>query len=81
MLQNTIQAKKLLTEKSAGYMSARTAFREMKIMLKVVDLAVQRNWVAVPPRFTDHDCAVVSWCFFFFLGFSSCSFVYWLDYA
>lgn len=57
---NKLTAKKLLTEKSAGYMSARTAFREMKIMLKVVDLAVQRNWVAVPPRFSDHDCAVLA---------------------
>ncbi|KAJ3294465.1 mRNA 3'-end-processing protein rna14 [Blyttiomyces sp. JEL0837] len=55
---NKLTAKKLLGEKSAAYMTARTAYREMKNLMSLIDTS-QKNWVAVPPLWTDRDYAML----------------------
>ncbi|KAJ3154879.1 mRNA 3'-end-processing protein rna14 [Geranomyces michiganensis] len=57
----TFAAKKFLSEKSAGYMTARTAIRELKTLLDPIEKA-QKTWVAKPPSWTDKEVAILaSW--------------------
>ncbi|KAJ3416192.1 hexokinase A [Chytridiales sp. JEL 0842] len=51
---NKLTAKKLLSEKSAGYMSARSALRELKGITSMID-GVQRTWYAVPPTWSSKE--------------------------
>ncbi|KAJ3187558.1 mRNA 3'-end-processing protein rna14 [Irineochytrium annulatum] len=51
---NKLTAKKLLTERSAAYMTARTAYREMKNFISSID-AAQRTWVATPPTWDQKE--------------------------
>ncbi|KAJ3037678.1 mRNA 3'-end-processing protein rna14 [Rhizophlyctis rosea] len=48
------EAKKFLSEKSAGYMTARTAYKELKNLLDPID-KVQKTWVAKPPTWNEKD--------------------------
>ncbi|KAJ3140311.1 mRNA 3'-end-processing protein rna14 [Geranomyces variabilis] len=58
---NKLTAKKFLSEKSAGYMTARTAIRELKTLLDPIEKA-QKTWVAKPPTWTDKEVAMLaSW--------------------
>lgn len=49
------QAKKFLGEKSAAYMTARTALREMKALTD----GINRNVVPRPPQWTDKEISQV----------------------
>ncbi|KAJ3169317.1 mRNA 3'-end-processing protein rna14 [Geranomyces variabilis] len=58
---NKLTAKKFLSEKSAGYMTARTAIRELKTLLDPIEKA-QKSWLARPPTWTDKEVAMLaSW--------------------
>ncbi|KAJ3023707.1 mRNA 3'-end-processing protein rna14 [Thoreauomyces humboldtii] len=55
------EAKKFLSEKSAGYMTARTAIRELKALLDPIEKA-QKLWMARPPTWTDRELQMlVAW--------------------
>ncbi|KAJ3284935.1 mRNA 3'-end-processing protein rna14 [Borealophlyctis nickersoniae] len=51
---NKLTAKKFLSEKSAGYMTARTALRELKNLLDPID-KVQKTYSAKPPTWDQKD--------------------------
>ncbi|KAJ3213420.1 mRNA 3'-end-processing protein rna14 [Dinochytrium kinnereticum] len=51
---NKITAKKLLSEKSAIYMTARTAYRELKNRMSLID-AAQKTWSATSPLWTQKE--------------------------
>ncbi|KAJ3179227.1 mRNA 3'-end-processing protein rna14 [Gaertneriomyces sp. JEL0708] len=56
---NKLTAKKLLSEKSAGYMTARTALREVKSLLEPID-KLQKTWAAKPASWTDKEMQILS---------------------
>ncbi|KAI8848336.1 hypothetical protein BC829DRAFT_394221, partial [Chytridium lagenaria] len=51
---NKITAKKLLSEKSAIYMTARTAYRELKNRMASID-GMLKSWLATPPTWTQKE--------------------------
>ncbi|KAJ3105305.1 mRNA 3'-end-processing protein rna14 [Physocladia obscura] len=51
---NKLTAKKLLSERSAGYMTARTAFRELKIITAPID-AAQPTWLPSTTTWSETD--------------------------
>ncbi|KAI9336838.1 hypothetical protein DFJ73DRAFT_18216 [Zopfochytrium polystomum] len=55
---NKLTAKKLLSEKSSGYMTARTAYREMKNLMATIDGSA-KTWNAVPPSFNESECTLL----------------------
>ncbi|KAJ3107998.1 mRNA 3'-end-processing protein rna14 [Phlyctochytrium planicorne] len=55
---NKITAKKLLMEKSASYMTARSAYRDLKTRMTVID-AMQKQWNAMPPTWTSKEQEVL----------------------
>ncbi|TPX64574.1 hypothetical protein CcCBS67573_g08380 [Chytriomyces confervae] len=55
----TRSAKKLLSERSALYMTARTAYREMKIITAVID-AASKTWMPTPTTWSEADQEVAS---------------------
>jgi len=57
---NRVTGKKLITEKSPIYMTARTALREMKSALDGVDRS-KKGWVVKPVEWTERECSMV--CF------------------
>ncbi|KAI8824353.1 uncharacterized protein EV422DRAFT_317763 [Fimicolochytrium jonesii] len=56
---NKLTAKKFLSEKSAGYMTARTALRELKHLLEPIEKA-QRTWMAKPPSWTEKHVQILA---------------------
>ncbi|KNC99538.1 uncharacterized protein SPPG_04928 [Spizellomyces punctatus DAOM BR117] len=56
---NKLTAKKFLSEKSAGYMTARTALREVKNLLDPIDKA-QKLWMAKPPSWTEKELQILA---------------------
>ncbi|KAJ3237989.1 mRNA 3'-end-processing protein rna14 [Chytriomyces hyalinus] len=55
---NKLTAKKLLSERSALYMTARTAYREMKIITAVIDAAA-KTWMPTPTTWSETDQEVL----------------------
>ncbi|KAJ3351437.1 mRNA 3'-end-processing protein rna14 [Entophlyctis luteolus] len=51
---NKLTAKKFLSERSATYMTARTAFRELKMIMAPID-AAQPTWLPSPTQWTETD--------------------------
>ncbi|KAI8920212.1 hypothetical protein DFJ77DRAFT_233633 [Powellomyces hirtus] len=56
---NKLTAKKFLSEKSAGYMTARTAIRELKTLLDPIEKA-QKSWMAKPPTWIDKEVQMLA---------------------
>ncbi|ORY39382.1 Suf-domain-containing protein [Rhizoclosmatium globosum] len=55
---NKLTARKFLSERSAGYMMARTAYRELKIITATID-AMQPTWLPTPTKWTETDFEVL----------------------
>ncbi|KAI9330114.1 hypothetical protein BDR26DRAFT_807589 [Obelidium mucronatum] len=55
---NKLTAKKFLSERSATYMTARTAFRELKIITAAID-ALQPTWLPTPTKWTETDFEIL----------------------
>ncbi|KAJ3390913.1 mRNA 3'-end-processing protein rna14 [Entophlyctis sp. JEL0112] len=55
---NKLTAKKFLSERSATYMTARTAFRELKMIMAPID-AAQPTWLPSPTQWTETDFDLV----------------------
>ncbi|KAJ3047615.1 mRNA 3'-end-processing protein rna14, partial [Rhizophlyctis rosea] len=53
------EAKKFLSEKSAGYMTARTAYRELKNLMKPID-EMQKTWAAKPSTWSETELRMLS---------------------
>ncbi|KAI8607352.1 hypothetical protein BC830DRAFT_1048334, partial [Chytriomyces sp. MP71] len=55
---NKLSAKKLIQERSAIYMTARMAFRELKLITAAID-AAQSTWVPTPTSWTETDYEII----------------------
>lgn len=62
---NRVTAKKILGERSAAYMSARTVCKERKNLLD----STPKFWLAVPPTGTPKEVFILVVFFFFFYFF------------
>ncbi|KAI9031293.1 hypothetical protein DFJ74DRAFT_655243 [Hyaloraphidium curvatum] len=51
-------AKKFISDRSPGYMLARSAQRELRIRLESLDIA-QKNWLAKPPTWSEKECQIL----------------------
>ncbi|KAI9103161.1 hypothetical protein DFS34DRAFT_354924 [Phlyctochytrium arcticum] len=56
---NKLTAKKFMSEKSAGYMTARTVLRELKNMLEPIEKA-QKTWMAKPPSWNAKELPILA---------------------
>ncbi|KAI9209457.1 uncharacterized protein BJ171DRAFT_487077 [Polychytrium aggregatum] len=57
---NKLMAKKFLSEKSPGYITARVNYKNLKNLTEFIDK--QKTWMAVPTRWTERECRMVqSW--------------------
>ncbi|KAH6583187.1 hypothetical protein BASA60_001591 [Batrachochytrium salamandrivorans] len=54
-----LTAKKFIAEKAAGYMTARAAIRDMKMLTEPMS-TVERTWLARPPMWAAHEVQLLS---------------------